>query len=572
MTRPSCLDRPCTILFTSAGNEALHGFIDDLRRRAPRWVLVGVDVREDAAGAWRCDVARVVPRRDDSRFLPTLRAICDELAVDVVVPLSTRDQDHFAEPAVQQAIGRRVLVSSARAVAAANAKVALFRALAGRPELLGPSEVVHDPATALAAARRLLGVAGAVVVKEDLGTGGAGMLFVGEPVADAAPAEGRRFLQLDALPAALQGPDGAPRGTWPRLVCAWLPGQEYSVDVLARDGAVLGGVVRLRHRAIGGLATLAETVDAPDVWSAAQEVVGALSLSWVNNIQFRRDGHGVPRLLEVNPRIPGTISLTVESGLNLPLAAICLALGDPMDVPAPELGVHVSRFAGSTFRRSGQALPAPSATLVDLDGTLVHLRIPREAISAWKRHLRARLDPVLGPEGLSPLLPTLESALARLPSTLGPAEGLRLRHALFADLDAAELDACTSIDPIDTVLRAVLPRGGPMALVTNNGRPIVLRALDVIAGRARELGLPPPAFVVVHRSPDLPAKPSPVPLQVALDRLQALSASPLRSALLVGDSDADEGAVRALRPRVPHPVHFVRVGPEGQGLPLPATA
>ena len=351
----SVLDRAVTVLFVSVGNEALHGFVDDLRARAPRWRLLGVDVRDDAAGLFRCDAWSLVPRRRDPAFWPAMRALIDRERVDVVHPLATDDQDLFAGPDVRDRLGVPVVVSSAEAVAAANHKVALFRRLADRPHLLPAHLEVADAAGAVEALRRLVSQHGAALLKADGGTGGAGLLLVGTPAADPAPATGRAFVPLAEVEAALA--DGGPLARravpalfdasgWPRQAVAWLPGDEYSVDVLADNGETLAAVVRVRTRAVGGLALTSRVVEAPDVEAAAREVVAAVGLSYVANVQFRRDAGGVPRLLEINPRIPGTIGLTVAAGCNLPLAALALALGERLALPPPRLGLAGYRFQG----------------------------------------------------------------------------------------------------------------------------------------------------------------------------------------------------------------------------------
>lgn len=359
----SVLERPVTILLTSVGNEAIHGFVDDLRDRAPDWRLVGTDIRSDAAGLYRCDGAHIVPRRTAPSYLSTIRELVQRHRVDLVLPLSTEDQAFFCQRAVQQALAPAVVVvSSPDAVAKANGKVSLFEALARLNSVLPEFAVVKGPAEAVAALRTLCERHGAALLKTESGTGGRGMLCVGTPDSDPAPARGRQFLPLEALDAAAAGDPLAllhpplaglvdPSAEWPRLAVAYLPGAEYSVDVLADEGETLAAVVRERSAADGGLATVAQVVSAPDVEDAARLVAEALHLSYVNNIQFRRDKDGTPRLLEINPRIPGTICLTVEAGLNLPLAACCLALGEKMTLPAPEIGVQVMRFAGAVFTR-----------------------------------------------------------------------------------------------------------------------------------------------------------------------------------------------------------------------------
>jgi len=358
----SVLDRALTVLFVSVGNEALHGFVDDLRARAPRWRLVGVDVRDDAAGLYRCDARALVPRRRDPAYWSALQALVERERVDVVYPLATEDQDLFAAPGAAERLGVPVVVSSAAAVAVANHKVALFRRLADRPHLLPAWREVAGSAAAVAALRQLLSQHGAALLKSDVGTGGAGLLLVGEPGADPAPATGRAPVPLAVVEAALA--EGGPLArravpalfddaAWPRQVVAWLPGEEYSVDVLADGGATRVAVVRLRTRASGGLALTSRVVDAPDVEAAAREVVAAVGLSYVANVQFRRDAGGTPRLLEINPRIPGTIGLSVAAGCNLPLAAIAQALGEALPVPAPRVGLTGCRYQGLVLHAEG---------------------------------------------------------------------------------------------------------------------------------------------------------------------------------------------------------------------------
>jgi carbamoyl-phosphate synthase large subunit len=362
MTAPACLHERVTVLFTSVGNEAIHGFVQDLRLRAPGWRLIGTDVKQASAGLWLCDVAEVVPFRNDPAYLPTLQRICAQQGVDLLYPLSTADQDYFSDPAIQNALpGVKVVVSSAGAIAVSNRKVNLFQHLHSDPDLLGLHAVVESLDEAIAELTRTIASHGAALLKSDAGTGGQGMLCIGHPPKDSAPAAGRVWIPTAVFELACLNPDapwvplvlpglfGAPAATWPRLVMAYLPGEEFSVDVLADSGEMLACVVRKRLQAVQGMATVAVVVAAPDVEDAARRVIAATGLSYVANVQFRRDADGVPRLLEINPRIPGTIHLTVAAGLNLPLAACTQALRQPLELPEPTLGVTSLRFAGCVF-------------------------------------------------------------------------------------------------------------------------------------------------------------------------------------------------------------------------------
>ena len=55
-----------------------------------------------------------------------------------------------------------------------------------------------------------------------------------------------------------------------------------------------------------------------------------IGLGWVSNVQVRADRKGRPRLLEVNPRFPGTMPLTIEAGVDMPRISLAMALGAPV--------------------------------------------------------------------------------------------------------------------------------------------------------------------------------------------------------------------------------------------------
>jgi carbamoyl-phosphate synthase large subunit len=103
------------------------------------------------------------------------------------------------------------------------------------------------------------------------------------------------------------------------VVQEWLPGEEYSVDVyVSRAGQALASVPRIRMKTDSGIAVTARTVLASDVAQYAIDLVTALGLPLVANVQFRRDAKGVAKLLEINPRFPGTLPLTAAAGVDIP--------------------------------------------------------------------------------------------------------------------------------------------------------------------------------------------------------------------------------------------------------------
>lgn len=98
-----------------------------------------------------------------------------------------------------------------------------------------------------------------------------------------------------------------------------LPGAEYSVDVYVnRDNHVIASVIRERIKVDSGIAVISKTVIDKEISQLAAKIAQAVGIRYVANIQFKRDGSGEPKLLEINPRFPGTMSLTVAAGINMP--------------------------------------------------------------------------------------------------------------------------------------------------------------------------------------------------------------------------------------------------------------
>ncbi|WP_144876979.1 ATP-grasp domain-containing protein [Microbacterium sp. 1.5R] len=124
------------------------------------------------------------------------------------------------------------------------------------------------------------------------------------------------------------------------IVQEFLPGEEYSVDVIAdAAGRVVAAVPRTRARVDSGVAIAGRTVHDEELEQTAAAVASAIGLVGVANVQLRRDRAGRAMLLEVNPRFPGALPLTIAAGVDIPSLVADLFLGAdiPESVPFREL-------------------------------------------------------------------------------------------------------------------------------------------------------------------------------------------------------------------------------------------
>jgi carbamoyl-phosphate synthase large subunit len=78
-------------------------------------------------------------------------------------------------------------------------------------------------------------------------------------------------------------------------------------------------------------------------------VAQATGITYVANVQCKRYHDGVPALLEVNPRMPGILGLTVASGIDMPRLAIAALFGEPLPSAIGFRELAVVRFLDERF-------------------------------------------------------------------------------------------------------------------------------------------------------------------------------------------------------------------------------
>jgi len=336
--------KPITILMTSVGNDGFPSVLSAVKENGERDVrVVGVDMLSGSAGLYLADSGHVVPPRSDAVGLCNrLMDICREEHVDLIYPLSTDDQDFFAAHCnMFQRNGIKVIVSSENALNIANNKLTLYR-YASEYSIPCPAFESVSSFDGFEKAAHSLGYPlKRVVLRCDRGTGSNGLKIIDPHVSSYA-----RFIDRDnkvvsyrEVASWLKDMD-----EWPDMhMVKYLPNKEYSTDVLCLSGETIAAVTRLRSTMLYGLAVKATVVRDDAISAIASDIVSKLGLSYVVNIQFREDENGKPMLMEINPRIPGSIGLTVNAGVNMPYLAVKLALSEPFSVQKIDYGMTMFR-------------------------------------------------------------------------------------------------------------------------------------------------------------------------------------------------------------------------------------
>lgn len=289
------------VLVTGVGGPAGVAVLRSLLRRDDLEVFAA-DMDGWASGLYLVDAdhRRIVPpgRRED--FVDAIIAMVASDGIGLVV--STVDVELVPLSARREELGAPLAAPSQAALTTCLDKWQLAQACA--PHARVPHTALLDEAGIA------LDWVFPVIVKPRSGAGSRGVHLV----------EDRAALQAERLD------DG-----W--IIQEHLPGDEFSVDTLmGRDGTAIAAVPRLRARVDSGVAIAGRTVHRDELERTAEACAAAAGLVGVCNVQLRYDSHGVPALLEINPRFPGSMPLTVAAGVDMPSLAVDLAL----DCPVPD--------------------------------------------------------------------------------------------------------------------------------------------------------------------------------------------------------------------------------------------
>ena len=343
-----------SILITGAGGAAAVTLIRALR---DRYRIIAADMDPLAVGLYLVPaVDRVLlPRGDDPTFVPILLQEARTRGVDLVIPTVdvelagvSRAAADFAAHAVA------VLVETPATLDRCLDKWELVQVCA--PSVRVPVTVLLDDETT---SDQIAALGAPFIVKPRRGSGGRGFAVIdNEEMLGDIPRDGTQILQ------------------------ELLPGDEFSIDVLARpDGHVVAAVPRRRDKVDSGIAVASRTMKDESLVAFGRTVAAAVGVVGVVNVQARRAADGTPALLEVNPRFPGTMALTMIAGVDMPNLAVAAAFGEPIPdsidfsevavvrhwdevvVPIEEYAAsHAAAYAADDAAELVSSCPTPVAT------------------------------------------------------------------------------------------------------------------------------------------------------------------------------------------------------------------
>lgn len=290
-----------TVLVTSSGTSSAINVIKSLKLQTEFNIsIIAVDVDNLAAGLRLADYYYISPpitRPDD--YLEFLYGICKKHNVRVLCPCYSKELSLISKAIARfSELGVAMLLSSPNVIDLCNDKLHLLDFIEDigipTPKIFTTPNESHLP----------------LFSKRVEGSGSRGAIYI----------ENEHILK-----GLLASPEQ-------RFYQEFIEGDEYTVDVLCdRESNVLFVGPRRRIEIKAGQSVKGVTIHNEILEDYVERICTSVGIVGVCNIQFI-EKDGTFYFIELNPRYAaGGLMLTVHAGANLPLAALKVALGLPID-------------------------------------------------------------------------------------------------------------------------------------------------------------------------------------------------------------------------------------------------
>ena len=274
-----------------------------------------------------------LPFVDDPALIPALNRVIDTYGIDYVYPAHDSALLRFSEE--RDALHAEVVASARETVEICRSKTRTYRFLSGAsylPAFYGsPDEIPGYP----------------VFIKPAVGQGSQGARMIKDRShLEEALSEGQEY-----------------------TICEYLPGEELTVDCFTdRHGSLLVVSPRSRERIRAGIAVRSRNLPlTEELQSIAEDINRRLSFNGAWFFQVKKNAAGQFRLLEIAPRIAGTMGLTRNLGINMPLLTLYNFWGIDVSLIPNREDLLLDRAFISRFRTD----LSYSSVYVDFDDTLI---------------------------------------------------------------------------------------------------------------------------------------------------------------------------------------------------------
>lgn len=340
-----------TILTSACGAPTTPGKLKCYKNNGERNIrIVGVDMSDDPTNKYIVDAYYQVPPISAPNYIDIIIDICKKENVDIYFPNISAEVSLVVDRLDDfKANNIIVSISNIESVNIANNKLSTYKVLQNAgipvPKFYG----VHSVEDFIEGCKYMGYPEKSVCIKIVNGSGSRGVRII-----DAYKSRYQIFAHekpnsfytsYDDMLSILREPKQLDE----LMLVEYMPGNEYTVDLLAEKGEVLYMVGRENIVSQMSIAQVSILAPDPKAYEVSKAITKLLALDGNIGYDFMRNENGEAVLMDINPRQTATMSVIAAGGVNLPYLRIKQLLGEELPKCEIKYGTRLKRRTSEMF-------------------------------------------------------------------------------------------------------------------------------------------------------------------------------------------------------------------------------
>ena len=321
-----------TVLSSACGAFFMPGFFNCLKNNHERNIkIVGCDMSNDPAMKLFVDEYYQVPAYTAPNYVDTLLDICKKENVDIFFPHISMELPYILDRKEEfEQLGVKIAISAKETLATANSKYQLYEYMKSvgltvpKYFLVDSSETLRNRIAELGYPQK------PVCIKMTQNSGSRGVRIVRADVNKAHlfmyDKPSSLNVTLDEMCDIIDDCKPMPE----MIAMEYLPGVEYTIDLLADHGKVLYIAGRRNTTSSMSIAQSSVVEKKDSAYQLCEDIVRELNLDGNIGFDFMLDDDDNPWLTDLNPRVTATIILYAGAGMNFPYLRVKQLLGEEL--------------------------------------------------------------------------------------------------------------------------------------------------------------------------------------------------------------------------------------------------
>ncbi len=340
-----------TILMTAAGSPSGPAVASCFRNLGERKVrIVGTDMKSDPTIEQYVDKCYYAPAAVDPTYVDCLLEICKKEHVDVILPgISDELLSLCNRKAEFEKIGTKISVSNAHSIEICTNKRAFY-------DFLSENNVktpLYKKVTTLQefdiAVKELGYPEKKVCIKAVVSSGSRGVRIIDASRSRAEILFGEKpnslFTTYEDLRSILEEVESFPE----MMAMEYIPGREYSIDLVADNGKVLYMCGRNSDVVNASIPMEGSLCFDEEAYVLCERIVELLQLDGNADFDFKYNEEGHAVLMEINPRQAATMAVFRAGGVNLLYLRVKQLLGEELPKCDIKYGTRFKRRYGELY-------------------------------------------------------------------------------------------------------------------------------------------------------------------------------------------------------------------------------